>query len=159
MISSRSPSSRDLVVIQGIVTTFSSFIKEHPGGIHLIKSKIGKDSTTAFFGGVYDHSNAAQNLLATMRVGVLDGGYQLAKDALAKIKAEQETAQVDTEESVPALTRSNSNSSAEEDGARTPNEKATAYITPAESFEIKKHKELGVNVVAQRSGGKVGRIR
>ena len=53
---------------------------------------IGKDATTAFFGGVYDHSNAAHNvgflilsmgyqlttnnsqLLAMKRVGVLHGG-------------------------------------------------------------------------------------
>ena len=35
---------------------------EHPGGRHLIAKMIGKDATTAFFGGVYDHSNAAHNV-------------------------------------------------------------------------------------------------
>ncbi|KAG2058251.1 hypothetical protein BDR06DRAFT_980516 [Suillus hirtellus] len=36
---------------------------------HLLTKHIGRDATTAFFGGVYDHSNAAHN-----RVGVLHGG-------------------------------------------------------------------------------------
>jgi len=35
---------------------------EHPGGRHLLRKNIGKDATTAFFGGVYDHSNAAHNV-------------------------------------------------------------------------------------------------
>ena len=48
---------------------------EHPGGRHLIAKMIGKDATTAFFGGVYDHSNAAHNLLSMMRVGILNGGH------------------------------------------------------------------------------------
>jgi hypothetical protein len=34
---------------------------------------IGKDAMTAFFGGVYNHSNAAHNLLAMKHVGVLHG--------------------------------------------------------------------------------------
>jgi stearoyl-CoA desaturase (delta-9 desaturase) len=41
---------------------------------------VGKDATTAFFGGVYDHSNAAHNLLAMMRVGVLRGGLELESE-------------------------------------------------------------------------------
>jgi stearoyl-CoA desaturase (delta-9 desaturase) len=60
---------------------------------------IGKDATTAFFGGVYDHSNAAHNvswfvssstaikltetnsqLLAMKRVGVLHGGMPQGLD-------------------------------------------------------------------------------
>lgn len=75
---------------------------EHPGGRHLINKNIGKDATTAFFGGVYDHSNAAHNvcafnppvlflvflpadgltnqLLAMMRVGVLRGGLELESE-------------------------------------------------------------------------------
>jgi stearoyl-CoA desaturase (delta-9 desaturase) len=71
---------------------------EHPGGRHLLKKNIGKDATTAFFGGVYDHSNAAHNvrschlefysylltldyqLLAMMRVGVLRGGLEIESE-------------------------------------------------------------------------------
>ncbi|KAF9003440.1 delta 9-fatty acid desaturase protein [Cyathus striatus] len=65
---------RPLILISGFIHDMSSFIDEHPGGAHLIVKMIGKDATTAFFGGVYDHSNAAHNLLAMKRVGVLAGG-------------------------------------------------------------------------------------
>lgn len=50
---------------------------EHPGGKSLIKSAIGKDATALFNGGVYEHSNAAHNLLSTMRVGILRGGQEV----------------------------------------------------------------------------------
>jgi stearoyl-CoA desaturase (delta-9 desaturase) len=68
--------SRDhpLILISGFIHDVSSFLNEHPGGPHLLTKSVGKDATTAFFGGVYDHSNAAHNLLAMKRVGVLLGG-------------------------------------------------------------------------------------
>ncbi|KAJ7339982.1 hypothetical protein DFH08DRAFT_783495 [Mycena albidolilacea] len=72
--------TRPLVVISGFIHDVASFIEEHPGGAHWIVKYIGKDATTAFFGGVYDHSNAAHNLLAMKRVGVLHGGIRLAVD-------------------------------------------------------------------------------
>ncbi|KAJ4482309.1 delta 9-fatty acid desaturase [Lentinula aciculospora] len=65
---------RPLMLISGFIHDVSNFIEEHPGGEHFIRNYIGKDATTAFFGGVYDHSNAAHNLLAMKRVGVLHGG-------------------------------------------------------------------------------------
>ncbi|KAF8723813.1 hypothetical protein AX14_009161 [Amanita brunnescens Koide BX004] len=65
---------RPLILISGFIHDVSDFIQEHPGGPHLLIKMIGKDATTAFFGGVYDHSNAAHNLLAMKRVGVLHGG-------------------------------------------------------------------------------------
>ncbi|KAJ7115559.1 delta 9-fatty acid desaturase [Mycena crocata] len=65
---------RPLILISGFIHDVSSFTEEHPGGAHLIVKYIGKDATTAFFGGVYDHSNAAHNLLAMKRVGILSGG-------------------------------------------------------------------------------------
>lgn len=40
----------------------------------MISSGIGKDATSMFNGGVYKHSNAAHNLLSTMRVGIIRGG-------------------------------------------------------------------------------------
>ena len=43
----------------------------------MIKSGIGKDATAMFNGGVYNHSNAAHNLLSTMRVGVIRGGMEV----------------------------------------------------------------------------------
>jgi stearoyl-CoA desaturase (delta-9 desaturase) len=43
----------------------------------MIKSGLGKDATAIFNGGVYNHSNAAHNLLSTMRVGVIRGGCEV----------------------------------------------------------------------------------
>nr|GAT54786.1 delta-9 fatty acid desaturase protein [Mycena chlorophos] len=67
-------SKRPLILVAGFIHDVSNFIDEHPGGAHYIIKYVGKDATTAFFGGVYDHSNAAHNLLAMKRVGVLHGG-------------------------------------------------------------------------------------
>ena len=53
---------RPLVLISGFIHDVGSFIDEHPGGPHLLIKMIGRDATTAFFGGVYDHSNAAHNV-------------------------------------------------------------------------------------------------
>lgn len=64
---------RALVVVSGIVHDVTSFVEDHPGGVALIKTSIGKDATSAFNGAVYDHSNAAHNLLATMRILVIKG--------------------------------------------------------------------------------------
>ncbi|KAI1323021.1 acyl-desaturase [Xylariaceae sp. FL0255] len=68
---------RGLVAIAGVIHDVTDFIKEHPGGKALITSAIGKDATAMFNGGVYDHSNAAHNLLSTMRVGILRGGSEV----------------------------------------------------------------------------------
>ncbi|VDC07350.1 unnamed protein product [Peniophora sp. CBMAI 1063] len=65
---------RPLLLVAGFIHDVSAFLDEHPGGRHLLVKYIGKDASTAFFGGVYDHSNAAHNLLSMMRVGILHGG-------------------------------------------------------------------------------------
>ena len=46
----------------GYIHDVSTFFDDHPGGRHLLVKHIGKDASTAFFGGVYDHSNAAHNV-------------------------------------------------------------------------------------------------
>ncbi|CAG5149716.1 uncharacterized protein ALTATR162_LOCUS2431 [Alternaria atra] len=66
-----------LVAIAGVIHDVSPFIADHPGGKTLIKSAVGKDATAIFNGGVYEHSNAAHNLLSTMRVGILRGGQEV----------------------------------------------------------------------------------
>ena len=43
----------------------------------MITSMIGKDATQAFNGGIYRHSNAAANILSTMRVGIVRGGMEV----------------------------------------------------------------------------------
>lgn len=68
---------RGLIAVAGVVHDVTDFIKDHPGGKAMISSGIGKDATAMFNGGVYMHSNAAHNLLSTMRVGVIRGGCEV----------------------------------------------------------------------------------
>lgn len=72
-----SKSGKALVAVAGVIHDVTAFIKDHPGGKALITSAIGKDATAIFNGGVYNHSNAAHNLLSTMRVGVIRGGCEV----------------------------------------------------------------------------------
>ncbi|CAG8548111.1 4728_t:CDS:2 [Cetraspora pellucida] len=65
------------ICIEGIIHDVSEFIDEHPGGKSLIAASIGKDMTTSFNGGVYDHSNAARNLMTSLRVGIIAGGGEV----------------------------------------------------------------------------------
>lgn len=67
----------DLIIIAGFIYDVSNFKKKHPGGWILIDSATGTDATALFNGGVYQHSNAARNLLLTMRVGILSGGCKV----------------------------------------------------------------------------------
>ncbi|CCH60418.1 hypothetical protein TBLA_0C06220 [Henningerozyma blattae CBS 6284] len=62
----------NLIVVSGIVHDITNYIDRHPGGQKLIKEARGKDATSVFNGGVYNHSNAANNVLATMRVAMLE---------------------------------------------------------------------------------------
>ncbi|RPD54353.1 hypothetical protein L227DRAFT_511857 [Lentinus tigrinus ALCF2SS1-6] len=67
---------RPLLVVSGFIHDVGDFLDQHPGGRSLIRSHTSKDATAAFCGGVYEHSNAAHNLLSMMRVGVLHGGVE-----------------------------------------------------------------------------------
>lgn len=71
---SASNQNRIYIVIQNIIHDITPFMDQHPGGLALLKASHGKDATRAFYGGVYGHLTAAVNLLATMRIGVLDVG-------------------------------------------------------------------------------------
>lgn len=77
ILAEKSKDKRYLVVVSGIVHDVTPFAMDHPGGLPLIKASHGKDATTAFTGAVYQHSNAAKNLLATMRIGKLGGSENL----------------------------------------------------------------------------------
>ncbi|KAL1917622.1 uncharacterized protein VTP21DRAFT_4015 [Calcarisporiella thermophila] len=76
--------NRALIVIEGIVHDVAAFIDEHPGGRSLILTGIGKDMTTAFNGGSYNHSNAARNLMSHMRVAIIQGGMELEANKAEK---------------------------------------------------------------------------
>ena len=92
---------RSLIAIHGFIHDCSSFAEDHPGGAHLIKRAIGTDATTAFFGGVYDHSNAAHNMLAMMRVGIIDGGMEVEH-----MKRRQHASSISSAASTPSLASS-----------------------------------------------------
>ncbi|EPQ31706.1 uncharacterized protein PFL1_01039 [Pseudozyma flocculosa PF-1] len=175
--------TRPLIVVHGFIHDVSSFIDEHPGGRHLLTAKIGKDATTAFLGGVYDHSNAAHNLLSMMRVGVLDGGYQLAKDELAKAERENRangtssnrpagappspvtsddedlSPATPTDSTPPAVTSAVAAAAEQlnaQEAAKRVNSKAAAYVTPGETYQIVKRGELKAN--AKVDNTKFGRF-
>jgi stearoyl-CoA desaturase (Delta-9 desaturase) len=69
---------RCLIAIAGIVYDVIDFAAHHPGGNAVIRGGIGKDATAMFNGGIYNHSNAANNLLSTMRVSFVRGGGNVA---------------------------------------------------------------------------------
>ncbi|KAG9307020.1 hypothetical protein G9A89_003071 [Geosiphon pyriformis] len=69
--------TKNWILIEGIIHDVTNFMEEHPGGTAFITTSIGKDMTTAFNGGIYDHSNAARNLLSLLRVGVIAGGGEV----------------------------------------------------------------------------------
>ncbi|EAW11113.1 cytochrome b5-like heme/steroid binding domain-containing protein [Aspergillus clavatus NRRL 1] len=83
--------SRALVAIGGVIPDVFNFIQEDPGGKAFISSVIGKDGTGMFNGAIYQHSNAAHNLLLMRRVGVLRGGCEVEiwKYAMAEAKHRQ----------------------------------------------------------------------
>lgn len=68
---------RPLMVISGFVHDVSSFVYEHPDGEAYLRAYTAKDATSAFHGGSYDHSDAAVNLLATLRVAILRHGVEV----------------------------------------------------------------------------------
>lgn len=80
---------RALVVIEGIVHDVTPFIHKHPGGTALVELSIGKDATQAFNGAVYSHSQAARNLLATMRIAVLSSNEQIKQTVWEKRMLQQ----------------------------------------------------------------------
>ncbi|KAF9538409.1 hypothetical protein EC957_006784 [Mortierella hygrophila] len=65
------------ILLEGVVYDVAEFMNEHPGGEKYIKMGVGKDMTAAFNGGMYDHSNAARNLLSLMRVAIVEFGGEV----------------------------------------------------------------------------------
>jgi stearoyl-CoA desaturase (delta-9 desaturase) len=84
----RAGEGEKLVAVGGVIHDVTEFIKDHPGGKSLIAGAVGKDATGMFNGGIYMHSNAAHNLLGTMRVGVLRGGLEVESWKRRPVKGE-----------------------------------------------------------------------
>ena len=67
-LDTRQAKNRPLIAVAGFIHDVGSFLDDHPGGRHLLVKKIGTDATTAFFGGVYNHSNAAHNVSISVSI-------------------------------------------------------------------------------------------
>eukprot|EP01087_Luapelamoeba_hula_P012897 TRINITY_DN364_c0_g1_i1.p1 TRINITY_DN364_c0_g1~~TRINITY_DN364_c0_g1_i1.p1 ORF type:complete len:702 (+),score=115.94 TRINITY_DN364_c0_g1_i1:233-2338(+) len=61
-------SGEKLMVCEGFVHDVRHFIEVHPAGAKIMRPYMGKDITKQFNGGVYNHSNAARNMLHTLRI-------------------------------------------------------------------------------------------
>jgi cytochrome b involved in lipid metabolism len=59
------------LIISSKIYNVTAFIAEHPGGKSAIVSRCGTDVTTAFNGGVYNHSAYARGLLPTYYIGTI----------------------------------------------------------------------------------------
>ncbi|KAJ3064409.1 hypothetical protein HDU99_004469 [Rhizoclosmatium hyalinum] len=64
---------KQLLIISDVVYDVSKFMDDHPGGKGFLKASVGRDVTVSFNGGVYDHANAARNLMQSMRYARLEG--------------------------------------------------------------------------------------
>ena len=61
---------RIYIVIDNIVHDVTTFLasNKHPGGKSIVIQRNGKDVTQDFNGVVYNHTNAARNLMSHMRI-------------------------------------------------------------------------------------------
>ncbi|CAO3636417.1 unnamed protein product [Mucor fragilis] len=88
--------SKKWVLIEGVLYDVGEFMKEHPGGMKYLSTAVGKDMTTAFNGGIYNHSNGARNLLTSLRVGVLRNGMQVMTEADATASTYDDSLEFDS---------------------------------------------------------------
>jgi len=70
-VDERQAQGAKLVVVDGLVHDVQHFMTEHPGGVKILRSRLGKDTTLAFNGALYCHSKSARNILSTLRIGRL----------------------------------------------------------------------------------------
>jgi len=68
---SRVSEGASLILIEDVVHDITKFADNHPGGKSILAKYVGLDATNAFNGKVYNHSLAARNLLATLRMAKL----------------------------------------------------------------------------------------
>eukprot|EP01083_Nonionella_stella_P055288 145883_1 len=65
--------SKHYVIFNDIVHQIPiEFINKHPGGVDMIRTRIGKDITKLFNGDIYNHSNAARNVLSHYRIACMN---------------------------------------------------------------------------------------
>jgi len=74
---SRVQEGAGLILIDGAIHDVTKFLDKHPGGRSVMEKFVGLDATKAFNGKVYNHSLAARNLLATLRIAKLEEDKKL----------------------------------------------------------------------------------
>ncbi|KAI9222219.1 putative acyl-CoA desaturase [Blastocladiella britannica] len=57
-----------MLVVEGVAHDVSLFLEDHPGGRSILIPFLGRESSAAFNGVVYNHSTAARNLMSQLRV-------------------------------------------------------------------------------------------
>lgn len=67
-VAARVKSGQKLIVVDGVVHDVAKFMPEHPGGVKILESHIGTDASQMFHGIAHEHSIAAVNLLADLRI-------------------------------------------------------------------------------------------
>ena len=65
------------MLIAGYIHDVSSFVDSHPGGRHVLVNGTGQDTTAAFYGGVYKHSNAAHNVCFSFFFSIFQRRFSL----------------------------------------------------------------------------------
>ncbi|KAI5984765.1 hypothetical protein EDC04DRAFT_2510144, partial [Pisolithus marmoratus] len=58
--------------VAGFIHDITELFDEHPSRCHLTKN-VWRDATATFFGGVYNHGDAAHGVNISLRVGILRG--------------------------------------------------------------------------------------
>jgi len=69
----RAAAGERLMCVDGFALDVAEFMGRHPGGASLLSDRCGKDATSDFKGVYYKHSNAARNLVETLRVARIEG--------------------------------------------------------------------------------------
>jgi stearoyl-CoA desaturase (delta-9 desaturase) len=79
----RSKVTKDMIIVEGVAHDASGFARIHPGGEAILKPFLGRDATKAFNGSVYNHSNSARNILATLRKYRVKADESVEEDIVA----------------------------------------------------------------------------
>lgn len=89
-----------LMVCEGYVHDVRAFLDEHPAGAGIMKPYLNKDVTRQFNGSVYNHSNAARNILRTLRVAKLADAASTSSTSSSSTPSVEETVTTTTEDEI-----------------------------------------------------------
>ena len=89
--------SAKLMVIDGLVLDVATWLSAHPGGAGILRTRLGKDCTADFCGGIYAHHKYARNLSKTFAVARIDGGCYVDPDVVSAFSTLDVQQDVDTD--------------------------------------------------------------